>query len=91
MLLLLTILGLVMDQSTMYVLEMTAGAPFPTPGLGRIIKVDPNGDKEVVISGLALPTGMTMGPDGNLYVSNWGFGKPPGGGEIVKVNLHNSN
>lgn len=30
---------------------------------------------------------MTMGPDGNLYVSSWGFGMPPGGGQVVKVTL----
>jgi hypothetical protein len=30
---------------------------------------------------------MTVGPDGNLYVSNNGFGAPPGAGEIVKVTL----
>jgi hypothetical protein len=83
------ILGLVIDQqSRMYVLEMTSGAMFPTPGTGRIVRVDPNGSKEVIISGLSFPTGMTQGPDGNLYVSNWGFGKGPGGGEIVKVDLH---
>jgi hypothetical protein len=36
---------------------------------------------------LDLPTAMTMGPDGNLYVSDKGFGFPPGQGEIVKVTL----
>lgn len=83
------VLGLVIDQqSRMYVLEMTSGAPFPTPGHGRIVKVEPNGTKQVIVEGLNLPTGMTMGPDGNLYVSNWGFGKGPGGGEIVKVVLN---
>jgi hypothetical protein len=30
---------------------------------------------------------MTFGPDGNLYVSSWGFG-PPNMGEIVKITLH---
>jgi hypothetical protein len=31
---------------------------------------------------------MTMGPDGNLYVSNVGFGPPPVGlGEILKIRL----
>ena len=42
--------------------------------------------KEIIASGLALPTGMTFGPDGNLYVSNWGFG-PPGMGEILKIEV----
>lgn len=82
------ILGLVLDKhSNIYVLEMTAGFPFPHPGAGRIRKIDPNGTVEDVISGLKFPTAMTMGPDGNLYVSGWGFGPPLG--EIVKVTLNN--
>jgi hypothetical protein len=81
------ILGLVFDsQSTMYVLESTTGNPFPTPFTGRVIRVKPNGDKEVVASGLSLATGLAMGPDGNLYVSTWGFG--PHTGEIMKVTIN---
>src|SRR5882757_4516277 len=39
-----TVLGLVFDQrDRMYVLEMTAGAPFPTPGKGRVLRVEPSG------------------------------------------------
>ena len=84
-----TILGIVFDNSNrMYVLENTTGNPFPTPGTGRVIRVNPNGTKDVVATGLNLPTGIAMGPDGNLYVSAWGFGKPPGGGEVVRVNLN---
>jgi hypothetical protein len=84
-----TVLGLVFDdRDRMYVLEMTDGAPFPTPGLGKVLRIDPNGDKTVIASGLDLPTGMTMGPDGNLYVSNWGFSpKAIGGGQILKITL----
>jgi hypothetical protein len=82
------VLGLVIDQqSWMYVLEMTAGAPFPNPGLGRIVAISPSGVKSVILTGLNFPTGMTMGADGNLYVSSWGFGMPPGGGQITKVTL----
>ena len=81
------IIGLVVDKkSNMYVLELTAGFPYPTPGAGRIRKINPNGTVEEVISGLKLPTAMTMGPDGNLYVSGWGFGPPLG--EIIKVTLN---
>ena len=85
-----TVLGLVIDQQKrMYVLEMTAGAPFPMPGLGRIIKIDPSGNRTVITEGLSLPTGMTMGPDGNLYISNIGFGPFANTqGQVVKVNLH---
>ena len=83
-----TVLGLVFDnRARMYVLENTTGNPFPTPFTGRIVRVNPNGTKDVIVSGLALPTGMTYGPDGNLYVSNWGFGAGPGGGQILKISL----
>jgi hypothetical protein len=34
-----------------------------------------------------FPTGLTMGPDGALYVSNFGFGLPAGAGEIKRVAL----
>jgi len=35
---------------------------------------------------------MTFGPDGNLYISNVGFGAPPVGlGQIVKVRLHDDD
>ena len=82
------VLGLVVAKNSwMYVLEMTVGAPFPTPGTGTIVAVSPSGDRSVLISGINFPTGMTMGPDGNLYVSTWGFGMPPGGGQVTKVTL----
>ncbi len=86
-----TVLGLVFDsRDRMYVLEMTAGAPFPTPGLGRILMVEPNGNKTVIATGLSLPTGMTMGPDGKLYVSNVGFGPAAiGGGQVLQVTIPN--
>ncbi len=86
-----TVLGLVFDnQDRMYVLEMTAGAPFPTPGKGRVLRVEPSGSITVIASGLSFPTGMTMGPDGNLYVSNWGFSPTAiGGGQVMKIVLSN--
>ena len=42
---------------------------------------------QTVATGLSFPTGMTLGPDGNLYVSNLGFGGPPGAGQIVRIQL----
>jgi sugar lactone lactonase YvrE len=84
------ILGLVFDKrGRMYVLEMTTGNPFPTPGTGRIVRLNKNGSKDVIATGLNFATAMTMGPDENLYVSHWGFGAAAGGGEILKVTLHN--
>jgi hypothetical protein len=86
-----TVLGLVIDQQKrMYVLEMTAGAPFPTPGLGRIVRVDPSGTQTVIATGLSVPTGMTMGPDGKLYVSNVGFGPfAATQGQVLQVTIQN--
>jgi hypothetical protein len=84
-----TVLGVAFDDhATMYVLENTTGNMFPTPFTGRVVRINPNGSKEVIAWGLALPTGITYGPDGNLYVSNWGFGQGPGGGEVLKITLH---
>jgi len=84
-----TVLGLVFDnRDRMYVLEMTAGAPFPTPGMGRVLQIDPSGNMATIATGLSLPTGMTMGPDGNLYVSNWGFSPAAiGGGQVLKITI----
>jgi hypothetical protein len=83
-----TVLGIAIGKTSwIYVLENTVGHPFPTPFSGKIIAISPSGQKSTLVSGLSFPTGLTMGSDGNLYVSNWGFGKPPGGGEVVKVTL----
>lgn len=81
------ILGIVQDKQWSYVLEMTYGAMFPTPGTGRVLAVSPNGTQNVLVSGLNFPTAMEMGPDGNLYVAQWGFGMPPGGGIVSKITL----
>jgi hypothetical protein len=46
------------------------------------------GTRDVIATGLFLPTAMTFGPDGALYVSNVGFGPPPVGmGEILRITV----
>jgi len=79
--------GVVFDsRARMYVLEATDSQTLSSPG--RIVRVDPSGRQQVIVTGLTTPTAMTMGPDGALYVSNVGFGPPPVGlGQIVKVVL----
>ncbi|MGB8475993.1 MAG: ScyD/ScyE family protein [Candidatus Acidiferrum sp.] len=83
-----TVLGLAFDrEGYLYILENTTGNLFPTPFTGKVLRVTENGLEEIA-SGLFLPTAMTFGPDGLLYVSNVGFGPPPVGlGEIVRITV----
>ncbi len=81
------IVGVAFDsRARMYVLESTVGAAMPTPGYGQIVRIDPSGRQTVVVTGLNLPTAMTFGRDGSLYVSDWGYG-PPTMGRILKITL----
>jgi sugar lactone lactonase YvrE len=76
------------NRGRLYVLETTTVAGNPTPGTGRIRRVDPSGKITTIVDGLFLPTAMTFGPDGDLYVSNVGFGPPPIGlGMILRVHI----
>ena len=82
-----TVLGVAFDhEGRMYVLENTTGAGnmFPTPNTGVVLRVTAHG-LETIATGLSLPTAMTFGPDGALYVSNSGFGPPTG--EIVRIDV----
>ncbi|HZD33188.1 MAG TPA: ScyD/ScyE family protein [Candidatus Angelobacter sp.] len=85
------IVGLAIDgQGRLYVLENTTGNQYPTPNTARILRVDGKNNYTEIANGLtsplSLPTAMTFGPDGNLYVSNLGFGPPPIGlGQVLKV------
>ena len=72
------------NRGRMYVLETTTGANGPVPLTGDVVRLDPEGGKQVIADQLFFPTGITLGPDGNLYVSNNGFG-PPGIGNILKI------
>lgn len=83
------VLGVAFDKlGGMYVLENFTANPFPTPGTGDIIRIDPSGTRQVIVSGLNFPTAMTFGPDNKLYVSHWGFGPPAiGGGEVLQISF----
>jgi len=85
-----TVLGVQFDsKGRLYVLQNTTGNPGPTPGTGNILRIV-NGAPEVIVSGLTLPTGMTFGPGGDLFVSNVGFGVPPTGmGQVLRFHLGN--
>jgi sugar lactone lactonase YvrE len=85
------VLGLAFDdQNRLYVLETSGpaagGAPI-VPGTGRVVRLTDSGDLEEMATGLVFPTAMRFGSDGMLYVSNYGFGFPPGTGQIVKIDI----
>lgn len=82
-----TVLGLAFDRhDNLYILQNTTGSPSPAPGAGSIVMVRPNGDRATIVTGLTLPTGLTVGPDDALYVSNVGLGVPPQGmGQVLRI------
>jgi hypothetical protein len=85
-----TVLGLAFDsKGQLYALESMTAPGFPSPGelgTGKVVQVTPTG-LQTVATGLSFPTAMTFGSDGNLYVSNFGFGAPPGAGQIVRIKV----
>jgi hypothetical protein len=80
------VLGVAFDgRDRMYVLEMTTAPDGPVPMTGAVLRIDPDGSQHEIASKLFFPTGITIGPDGNLYVSNFGFGPPTG--EIIRIDV----
>lgn len=82
-----TVVAIVYNGIDTYFLELSDAAGFPGPGNGKVVRLR-NGMFTTIASGLTVPTGMTMGPDGNLYVSNFGAVPAPAGvGQIVKITV----
>jgi sugar lactone lactonase YvrE len=83
-----TVLGLDFDRSgRLYVLENSSvSGDGPTPLTGRVIRLDRQGHRDVIVDGLFLPTAMRFGPDGRLYISSIGFG-PPLPGQVLRVTV----
>ena len=81
------ILGVAFDaQNRMYVLETASVSGDPTPMTGRVVRVNNDDSRDVIVDNLFFPTGMTFGTDGALYISNTGFGPPTG--QILKVEFN---
>ncbi len=79
-------------DGNLFVLEITAGGLLnanpddPSTFAGALYKVAPDGtvsEETAVSNHLVTPGGMAFGPDGTLYISNYGL--MPGMGEILSV------
>jgi hypothetical protein len=88
-----SVMAVAFDKNgALYALETDTVAGLPGPaaaGSGKVVRVNSDGSLTTITSGLVFPTAMIFGPDGALYVSNFGFGVPPKGmGQIVRVQLN---
>jgi hypothetical protein len=80
------------DAGNLFVLEITAGGLLnvnpedPSTFAGALFKVSPDGtvaEETAVSKHLFTPGGMAFGPDGTLYISNYGL--MPGMGGVISV------
>ena len=82
-----TVVAVVVSGGDVYFLELNDAPGFPGPNNGKVVRLR-SGSLLTIATGLTVPTGMTMGPDGNLYVSNLGAVPAPAGvGQIVKITV----
>jgi hypothetical protein len=75
-------------DGSMYVLEnATGGVPpfglFFLPNTGQLSRVGPNCERTPVLVGLDRPTGVALGADGAIYVTNHGV--TAGAGEVLTL------
>jgi hypothetical protein len=70
----------------LYALELSAAPGYPSPGAGKLVRVDGPYQLVDIVTGLVVPTDLTTGPDGALYFSNFGAA-PAGLGQIWRVQL----
>lgn len=80
-------------NGALYVLEIASGhvGPFPPPppnpglGAGRLVRQCPGGAREVLLGNLTFPGGVALGPDGGVYLTN--FGTSATAGEVLRLSV----
>lgn len=71
-------------HGNLYVLEIDRNSLLAPSPIGRLARVNTDGSVQTIASdGLVMPGGMTIGPDGAIYVSN--FSTSPDVGEVVRI------
>jgi glucose/arabinose dehydrogenase len=72
------------DAGNLYVVEMFTNGLLSGDPTGAVIRVAPDGSRKVLASeGLVTPAGVTVAPDGEIYVSN--YGTSAGLGQVVRI------
>ena len=66
----------------LYVLQYATGPVFFS-GPGALIRVAPDGTRSTITTALSQPTGIAIGSDGSVYVSN--RGGSTGIGEVLRI------
>jgi hypothetical protein len=69
-------------DGSLYVVQF-ATTPLGLGGTGALIRVTPDGTRTTITTDLVQPTGVVVGPDGAIYVSNRGVGQ--GSGEVKRI------
>jgi len=73
------------EDGSIYLVEY-ASAPVFFGGPGRLIRVAPDGTRTLITTTLVRPTGVALGPEGELYVSQKaGLGDLGGAGEVLRI------
>jgi hypothetical protein len=71
-------------DGNLYVLQHSSTGPF-FGGPGALIRVEPNGDRTTLFTGLERPSAFVIGNDGAFYISN--KGTSIGTGEVLRLQL----